>query len=482
MHAMSARSPLLPLCLLIPIATTQTPPLPDNWRDILVHQESAPIPPELVACTDLTVPRWLREAAEGQPDNRDFLEDSESRGPRKCKSRGALADNGGLMMPEPPTYESQAWPVPRISAAALSSREFFWRFARTGLPVVVTDGWEADRAWWEAKADGLVKCAAAEYQQLSDKYGGVSPPDCDIYTNWCKDTVQVVRSGECATFATVDDEHMPPALRFDPPLNFSAGETQHPYVLSAREGMSFGNPAHYDNACMGSISVQYVGRKVWNFWAPWDLPAGEAGERAIHAHQRFETEVGPGDFVIYGPAWFHSTRIVKGFGDSIAAAYYTGPIPFFGAMRNVSRLDLSPLGFGACTGSSTVHPKRDQKANWFGRSAVWESFLQPEMPPYLPEGDGVEVPMMRRLAETTMQHPSSTIPTPTVPGAREKPPPKKLKNCEEFCKDTPCSELTGDTKTIQKECGGCPSNYMCDSSWASLPRLDKKKRRRKDEL
>ena len=104
------------------------------------------------------------------------------------------------------------------------------------------------------------------------------------------------------------------------------------------------------------------------------------------------------------------------------------------------------------------------------------------MPPYLPEGDGVEVPMMRRLAETTMQHPSSTIPTPTVPGAREKPKPKKLKNCEEFCKDTPCSELTGDTKTIQKECGGCPSNYMCDSSWASLPRLDKKKRRRKDEL
>ena len=69
-------------------------------------------------------------------------------------------------------------------------------------------------------------------------------------------------------------------------------DVQFPYVLTAVEGQRFGGTDHYDESCLGTFSMQYTGHKRWTFWAPWDLGT-------IKAHDRFETDIGPGEVVMY---------------------------------------------------------------------------------------------------------------------------------------------------------------------------------------
>ena len=137
----------------------------------------------------------------------------------------------------------------------------------------------------------------------------------------------------------------------------------------AKEGMTFGTSAHYDSACEGTFTIQYTGHKHWALYAPWDIEDDD-----IRVHDRFESIVRPGDIMVYGPAWFHHTRVIEGHGDSVGAAYYTGNIPFFGVHRDISSLALSPLGFGACTGEgpSNIIPMNGQ---WFAQSRRWEAVL-----------------------------------------------------------------------------------------------------------
>ena len=130
--------------------------------------------------------------------------------------------------------------------------------------------------------------------------------------------------------------------------------------------MKFGTPWHYDSSCSGTFTIQYSGRKHWSFYAPWEISSD------LKVHDHYETIIGPGDILIYGPAWFHHTRVLENHGSSVAVAYYTGSIPFFSVHRNVSSLALSPLGFGACTGEGPAHIT-PSSGDWFERSIEWEN-------------------------------------------------------------------------------------------------------------
>lgn len=388
--------------------------LPDGWQSLLERLEIGdPVPPDLSRCTDIPdVPSWLVKEATHAGRERVGKP-----GPL-CAANLPHPSVDGLFMPSMATFDGNAHAVPRFSCEDLSPREFYWRFVRLGMPVVFANCWDTDHAWWTRKAANLTACAEKRSERLFQEQGGKTPENCDIYTQWCKDMVQVIshdpndRNGGCNTAAEMDAEHLPRALRFQPPLSGSVLENQAPYILSTPLGKRFGGPWHFDSACMGSLSVQYSGRKRWDFWAPWDLGT-------IRAHQRFETEVGPGDILVYGPAWFHSTLVVSGH--SVAAAYYSGNLPHFGVLRSTSSLALSPLGFGACTGEgpSDIAPA---SSDWFERSAVWDALLQPGLQAYQPELPGASV-------------------------------------CEPWCESNTCHELNGDS--LGEECGGCDSTSQC---------------------
>jgi hypothetical protein len=232
--------------------------LPDGWQEFLQADVFYfdPLPPDLSGCVDVSVPQWLLDSAAHALTQRG--EPTFKPGPN-CTTIDSVPPAAGLFKETPADYLGRAHRVPRVSAADLTPHELFWRYVRIGAPVVVTDVWASDREWWTSKAASVAMCAASEYQRLSARYGGVSPPGCDPYSTWCKECVQVVRSGECAALAQIDAEHLPAALRFPPPLDRSLQEdTQKPYILSAQEGDSFGGPHHYDGACMGTLSIQYV--------------------------------------------------------------------------------------------------------------------------------------------------------------------------------------------------------------------------------
>lgn len=170
-------------------------------------------------------------------------------------------------------------------------------------------------------------------------------------------------------------------------------------------------------------------------------------------------------------AWFHATEVLHGHGESIAAAYYSGGIPFFGIHRNVSSLALSPLGFGACTGEGPDSLVPASTGDWFARSAAWEAVLQPELPvfEFAPAEEGTVRPPPLAATEA-----AEVVAEPPADGGGVTASQQNgAWGCEVFCQDTPCPGLNGD---VRSECGRCSASFACNPQAAGWPSS------RRDEL
>ena len=215
-----------------------------------------------------------------------------------------------------------------------------------------------------------------------------------------------------------------------------------------------------------------------------------------------------------------ATRVVRGHGRSLAAAYYLD-LPYFGASADTS-LASSPLGWGACAmgqqGANWAGSRwaGSLVAGWFRKAAAWDELLQPPQPPWTPRSrghvtafdlaaemeriDGIpqeerefgeeilsaaptQLQLSARVADLASGHPA---PQPAAE-ARDPPgmdmhmsPPAASQagesaggrvggvtsseahtgDCEPFCA-APCSELNGD---VGRECGGCGAELACNPS------------------
>ena len=74
---------------------------------------------------------------------------------------------GGVLPRFPARYSGPYRAIPRMSAAELSSSDWYWRFARTGAPVIITDAF--DPAWLQSTIDVVVGCSEREYEDMFAK-------------------------------------------------------------------------------------------------------------------------------------------------------------------------------------------------------------------------------------------------------------------------------------------------------------------------
>lgn len=321
-------------------------------------------PPNLAGCVDIVVPQWLMKLAHHDTTSHTKLYGNP--GPR-CLQLLQKPSVTGLFPNDKPDEKKSARPIPRVSCTNYTTREFYWNFVRTGQPVIFTNCWDHDLAWWQNKAKKVSSCATLDIEKRWISQGNVTPPNCDIYKSVCENVVNVIRGNSCNNVAIIETKRLPSALQIPASLIRINLTHQNPYLLLAKEGMIFGTSSHYDSSCEGTFALQYTGYKKWSFYAPWDI------DKNIRMHDRFESILRPGDVLSYGPAWFHHTQVLNGHGDSVGAAYFMNDVPYFGIHRDMS-LALSPLGFGACTGEGPVKivPKTGR---WFSQSLKWEAIL-----------------------------------------------------------------------------------------------------------
>ena len=274
------------------------------------------------------------------------------------------------MIADEPTRPPRA--VPRMTSS-LTHSEYYWRFARPGIPVVVAgmcDGPE----WVERGRKVLACCGQRPESQMcgSMKCDDIKHAHKSHQANFC--------SNECATLAYPGHmDFLPQTFRFPHPLpSLSQIFDDPPWVVAGAAGATFGSPGHYDNGCSGSISIQLHGRKLWTLWAPWDVDVrdedaaettDEPSDSFIQERERFEAMLEPGDAIVYPPGWFHSTAITED-GASAAVAWWVDLIPSFGAGESRSNTSTaiarSPFGFGSCaTGTKS----------WARRTAAWDEHV-----------------------------------------------------------------------------------------------------------
>ena len=311
-------------------------------------------------CPEL--PTWMLRAIQGNVREYDpnmAGENDERVTKRTCGS--------GSLMQTIPNYDGEAEHVQRVRG--LNASEFYRRFPRRGLPVVL-EGAIAPAVRTSALA--LTECLADEYARKAAAHGFRADDACDRYGGWCRDGVQISSDPICIALAGFTVATVPPELaavielpRPLPDVSGVAMRMAEPFVLWTPPGGTFGKNDHFDQLCANTFSMQYQGTKRWTLWAPWELPGAGSGARShIRAHTRFEALVRPGDVLFYPPAWFHATVVEEG-DDSITAACDLERYPAFGATALVTPSQQEPIGFGACEG------------DWRRRSDLWDRVLLP---------------------------------------------------------------------------------------------------------
>ena len=322
----------------------------DHWGDLHAWLHSA--------CPTHTPPAWmLAELRESHPEMTSHTQSG------SCEAYQARPPLKGANMPHPPLETTAAVPVPRVPVGSLSAREFYQKYWRRGLPMVL----EGIPERWVKRMAKVGDCCRARIAALQAKYGnscrGCEPRGGDWHleggVQLCGDSCGQVAGEGLADTMLRESLHSLFDLRNAGLAAESAGYTlldahngeydatswvddfdQMGYALLAREGAKFGNPLHFDESCHGTLSVQLEGRKQWMIWNPWEL-------QGLPAHTRHVAELGPGDVIFYPPGWFHQTLSLRG--DSVAAAFYV-LLPPFGAslVGNNHSLWTNPLGFDGC--------------------------------------------------------------------------------------------------------------------------------------
>ena len=321
-----------------------------------------PVPPSFENCPGL-IPEWMRASADTSFD--------QMRGTPRDGCVRVEPAVGGVIRPAPPTYAGAALPVPRRAVARLTAGEFYWRFLREGLPVVLTGFFDRDPAFWARHIRGVAAAARAKFARLRDERGGVpdSGGNCEGSKNegtWCDKGVQVCGDA-CHAAAALPADALPAALRFDAPLS-SPGQLRNDFTHPAvfwwdKDPNTFGGPLHFDIGCASSLSIHYTGVKHWHLWTPWDLRGG-----AVPAHTRFETDLAAGEALLFPAGYFHGTFIKEG--PSFAASHFLNSMPTYVALGGLS-LAQSPFGFEHCATTS---------AGWRAEGEVWDA-LVPRPPP-----------------------------------------------------------------------------------------------------
>lgn len=181
----------------------------------------------------------------------------------------------GLLPPEPPSYETVARQVARVPAAELTVESLYHDFARPGLPVVIDGALGLNTTWWAKKQAALHRCCAEEYAAGHSAHGGVSPSDCNPYTDWCSSGVLVCKS--CRRLAGIPAGNAPSIFarlfgelpRPLPPLDsFTApSRGRGAFVWYSSPGDTFGS-----NVRGHSASTENAGERV-----PEEDPAPASG-------------------------------------------------------------------------------------------------------------------------------------------------------------------------------------------------------------
>ena len=324
--------------------------LVEGWFLGLNNSEVRPRPPNLARCSQ-EIPPWVEQVL--RQNNHEL----ESSGLTEdgCPADGAAPEVvPNVNMPRIASWDGEAITVPRVAAASLTSATFYERYARAGMPVILTELFP-NKTWWDAHVSRVRKRALADDRRQEEAAKGVDSPDCG--RGWCRHGVHVAAE-ETEELASIDNANMPALLnRFEP--HFDASTSRHdmprPKVLFARAGAEFGGPFHYDQGCYGSFTIQYTGLKRWTLWAPWELPGeGRCGYRdptsgtypGVGAHTRYVAELQPTDTLYFPPAWFHHTKVLPGE-ISFSAAHFVYDAPVFGCLGQLS-LWPSRFGFEAC--------------------------------------------------------------------------------------------------------------------------------------
>ena len=334
----------------VPAAIAEAKAFIEGWYQGHPDPESRPRPPNLKRCKDI-VPEWIPRTLAVNNNELEATQLSEDGCPSDRSAPPAVPN---VLMPQLPTWDGQPIEVPRIPAASLTSTLFYDRYARAGMPVILTDLFP-NMTWWAEHVGRVTKQALDDDRQQEAAAGGVDAKDCGI--GWCRHGVHVA-SQQAEELALIDNANMPALLnRFHP--HFDARPQRHdmprPKVLWARAGATFGGPHHYDQGCFGTFTIQYTGLKRWTLWAPWDLPGeGRCGytdsatdrHHGVAAHARYVAVLNATDTLYFPPAWFHHTEVLPG-DISFSAAHFVFDAPVFGCLGRLS-LWQSVFGFEAC--------------------------------------------------------------------------------------------------------------------------------------
>mmetsp|Transcript_12992 Transcript_12992/g.34756 ORF Transcript_12992/g.34756 Transcript_12992/m.34756 type:complete len:324 (+) Transcript_12992:123-1094(+) len=284
--------------------------------------------PGLGDCPDVAIPDWaLHSLYVSSPfEKADIAEELTAVG-KYCKLRPFPPN---YLHPSPPNYSGPPASIPKIARTDLPADVFYERFARIGLPVVLT-GLFSNLSWWGEHVKNVVSVA----EQDRDWHSGME-------NGWC------TRCGQAARLGTKASEQV---------LNFAAPSyAEQPNVLWAHLHAEFGGPEHFDWSCEGTVSIQYQGSKKWTLWAPWHIGH-------VEAHTRFEVTVNAFEAIWYPPAWFHQTRVLLGF--SVSAAHFT-VIPTYGVLTNQSFWQTL---FETCA---------DGGQGWRERRSTWDRMFRGE--------------------------------------------------------------------------------------------------------
>jgi hypothetical protein len=274
-----------------------------------------------IFCCD-AVPSWVKRSAENVFDPPFVM--MLRKMPCKCPSPEMAA----TIAREEAGENNDPVPLPRVPAAELSPQDFFWRFARRGLPLILTGS--VDDAWWARQITAkAIRCmedewdaGVAEYyachnkskagekiarkpRPLDEVYvaGEVraracllsisfdlsrqvgEPDECGDGDEWRPEKSYLVHRDECRDYANILLHHPPRFLR-DIPAELRCqecsdyhieGERLVPQILMSVEGYQFGFGGHFDAGCSGTVSYQLQGSKFWRVWSPWETLADATG-------------------------------------------------------------------------------------------------------------------------------------------------------------------------------------------------------------
>mmetsp|Transcript_27014 Transcript_27014/g.44887 ORF Transcript_27014/g.44887 Transcript_27014/m.44887 type:complete len:280 (-) Transcript_27014:36-875(-) len=275
-----------------------------SWQN--APHQSLPIPHNLTHCSDIPIPVWMLEAIRSTTNAADPSTSA-------CVHDSSLPTRGHLP-PHPPSYDSSARQVVRVEQLAITSEDFYRQFARSGMPLVLSNIFAADPPWWESHASKLMACLDDELERH--------------------------RSSQSVAEAAADRrcQDLHPSCTFGP------------WYVDACHGESFGGPDHYDHTCYGTLSIQYSGHKTWTLWAPWEVQSHDG--QTVPAHARFVATLKPGDALLKAPGWLHATLIDEGV--SLSAAHFID-VPYYDLSLSNQSLWPSPFGFDACAAGKRTH-------------------------------------------------------------------------------------------------------------------------------